>query len=139
MIGDCRRKHVSCLPPSINYDVIKKVMDEALITKDYSHAARSVCACSLVQCTWSPYVYTYGIERKKCNTFHGTAVPHLEFHLWNSNPAREFQAGVPQILSVESTSGISTCESMEYPCGVHSKHMFHGRSMECVQLSPSLH
>jgi E3 ubiquitin-protein ligase HERC4 len=46
VIGDCRRKHLSCLPPSIDYEGVKKLLDEALITKDYSRAARYPNDCT---------------------------------------------------------------------------------------------
>ena len=42
---DCRHKNVSCLPPPMAYDSLKKLLDEALITKNYSQALR--------------YTYTY--------------------------------------------------------------------------------
>jgi hypothetical protein len=45
VISDCRRKHQSCLPPSLDYEGLKKLLDEALITKDYSHVSR--CGLSI--------------------------------------------------------------------------------------------
>lgn len=39
-ISDHRQKQPACLPPSLNYDSLKELLDEALITKDYSKVSR---------------------------------------------------------------------------------------------------
>ena len=40
VISDHRTKHQSSLPPSLNFDHLKKLLDVALITKDYRQASR---------------------------------------------------------------------------------------------------
>ena len=42
MISDHRTKHQSSLPPSLNFDHLKKLLDVALITKDYRQASRYI-------------------------------------------------------------------------------------------------
>ena len=42
VISDHRRKQSGCILPSLNHDVLKEVLDEALITKDYTRASRYI-------------------------------------------------------------------------------------------------
>ena len=43
VISDHRQKQPGRLPPSLNYEALKEVLDEALITKDYTRASRYTC------------------------------------------------------------------------------------------------
>ena len=47
VISDHRRKQSGCILPSLNHDVLKEVLDEALITKDYTRASRYIHTLAL--------------------------------------------------------------------------------------------